>query len=92
MIANQVLEIVLSLLVGVTSIILSLLGFVYKRYKEKCKRIDDLMNRADKIKEVSNYIMGSVDVLLEESVKIEPDIKKALKQASERYHKLDIDK
>ena len=65
-----------------TAIVGILIKVVHSLYKEKQKN--------KQLVELCNYSMGAVDTILDDNVKMQPELRATLKKASRKYHKLDI--
>lgn len=68
-----------SLLTAIVGILIKVIRDLYKE-KKKNKQLVELCN----------YSMGAVDTILDENVKMCPELRSTLRKASRKYHKLDI--
>ena len=69
-----------------TPIFTALVGVIVKLIKDYYTE----KKKNKQLVELINYSMGAVDTILDESVKMQPELRATLKKASRKYHKLDI--
>lgn len=57
------------------------------RKKEEAKRKEEEENKT--LKELCNYAFGTIDMIIQDEIKVTPEIRGAMRKASARYHRLD---
>jgi len=67
-------------------VIATLVGFLIKNVKDK----KELKKRDAQLKELCNYAFGTIDMIIQDEVKVTPEVRGAMKKVSKRYHKLDL--
>lgn len=79
-------EIWITVVTFLATIITALITFLVKAYKEK----KELKRRDAMLKELCNYAFGTIDMIIQDEIKVTPEVRGAMKRVSERYHALDL--
>lgn len=80
------MEIWITLITVAGGIITTLITFLVRKYKENKK----LQERENMLKELCNYAFGQIDMIIQDSIKVEPEVRQAMIKASKKYHSLDL--
>lgn len=79
-------EVWITIITVLGGIISTLVGFLIKNIKEK----RTLKKRDAQLKELCNYAFGNIDMIIQDEIKVTPEVRGAMKRVSKRYHKLDL--
>ena len=79
-------NLLISILTPLLSAFAGLIVWFIARIKHYAKQKDELLKRYAQLSELMNYVMGIIDIIINDQA----DLKQQLKIASEKYHTLDL--
>lgn len=83
-------SIVLEITTPIITILIGLLTWFINRFKKSAKEKEEQQNKLKANNELLNYAMGMIDTILNNEVKLQPNLKKELRKISKRYHIMDL--
>ena len=83
-------KIILTVISTIVAGMVPLCTYLIAKLKKKDKKIEETELRNEQYKEMINYGYGLIDMINQESIKVEPEIREAMRKASRRYHRLDL--
>ena len=83
-------SIVLEITTPIITTLIGLLTWFINRLKKSAKEKEEQQNKLKANNELLNYAMGIIDTILNNEVKLQPNLKKELRKISKRYHIMDL--
>lgn len=83
-------SIVLEITTPIITILIGLLTWFINKLKKSSKEKEEQQNKLKANNELLNYAMGMIDTILNNEVKLQPNLKKELRKISKRYHIMDL--
>ena len=83
-------SIVLEITTPIITILIGLVGWFINKLKKNSKEKEEQQNKLKANNELLNYAMGMIDTILNNEVKLQPNLKKELRKISKRYHIMDL--
>lgn len=83
-------SIVLEITAPIIGLLIGILTWFINKLKRTTKEKEEQKQKLITNNELLNYSMGIIDAILNKEVKLQPNLKKELKEISNRYHSMDL--